>query len=324
MKPRILMFIKPFWKSMAKHRAKGDLIKSICEYADVMYWYHDGHAPQIVDYLNTKYQFKPDFIFHYDNASSYLSPDISGLEQLSIPKGYYVIDIHDGAHQRLRKTFIENHKIDLIFSVSKYPFLRTFPEYAHKFRWLPWSINPRIIKDWNMPKDIDYLLLGLVGQLNPPYKGVYPFREAVYEKMKREKGFKIHLHPGHTVGYAQNVLVNERYAKELNRAQIFFTCGSIYRYPVMKFFEAPGCRSLLLAEPNEDIFDLGFKDGQNFVACDQNNFFQKARFYLKHESVRTWITDNGYNLIHNHHTNDIRAQQFVQNVTAFLNGDEKV
>lgn len=50
-------------------------------------------------------------------------------------------------------------------------------------------------------------------------KGKYPFREAVLEKLRGEKGFVFHPHPGHKASY--NALVNEKYAKELNRAKIF-------------------------------------------------------------------------------------------------------
>ncbi|MBH0231737.1 hypothetical protein H0267_16155 [Halobacillus sp. KCTC 3957] len=35
--------------------------------------------------------------------------------------------------------------------------------------------------------------------------------------------------------------VDKKYALELNRAKIFFTCGSVFQYPVLKFYEAPAC-----------------------------------------------------------------------------------
>ena len=77
--------------------------------------------------------------------------------------------------------------------------------------------------------------------------------------------------------------MNEKYAQELNRAKIFFTCGSALRYPLLKFYEAPACRTLLLAEPNQDIFDLGFKDGTHFIACEVEDFYDKAKYYLQNK-----------------------------------------
>jgi spore maturation protein CgeB len=93
-------------------------------------------------------------------------------------------------------------------------------------------------------------------------------------------------------------MVNEKYARELNRARIFFTCGGEFQYAVAKFFEAPGCRTLLLAKPNKDILELGFKDGVNFVACNESDFYDKAIYYLRNYKERERITNNGYHFIH--------------------------
>lgn len=84
----------------------------------------------------------------------------------------------------------------------------------------------------------------------------------------------------------------------------------------MKYFEAPACKTLLFAEPVPDILEL--EDGENFVACNQSNFYEKAMYYLKNEKERKRITENGYQFIHTKHTNDVRAKEFVQEVQKFL------
>lgn len=314
-KLKILVFIKPFWKDLAKHKGKLDMIKALEGFSEVMYWYHDGDAPQILDHLYKRHKFHPDLILHYDNSCAVFAPKISGLSKVNILKGYYVMDTVGSAHEKIRTKFIEDNKVDLIFSVTKEAFLKEFPQYKDKFRWFPFSINPNIYKDWGLNKDINYLLMGLV---NFPSNGIYPFRESVLKKMEKEKGFIHHQHPGHTVNYHDGALVNEKYAQELNRAKIFFTCGSIYSYPVLKFFEAPACRTLLLAEPNQDMLDLGFIDGVNFVSCNKNNFYEKARYYLYNVNERNRITENGFRFIHENHTNKERAKQFIHYVFEFI------
>ena len=228
--------------------------------------------------------------------------------------------------------YIEESKIDIIFSATKHPFLIVFPQYRDKLRWLPWSINPRIMTDWKKKKDIDYLLMGLVyvdknsrGRFPLPRKiptrGRYAFRDAVFEKMKDKPGFVFHPHPGHRVTKSNLLIVGEAYAKELNRSKMFFTCGS--RNPfggvaVLKFFEAPACKTLLLAEANEDITELGFVDGVNFVSCTVENVVDKANYYLSNQKERERITINGYQFIHRNHTNEIRAKQMVEQIEAVL------
>ncbi|WP_043978865.1 glycosyltransferase [Priestia megaterium] len=320
-KLKILILIKPFWVSFAKHKPKYDMIKAIEDYADVYYWYKDGNIHNIIKSLGVK----PDFIFHYDIAwGNGLAPQITGLHSIDIPKGCFVIDLHWQEDQRVK--YFEENKIDLIFSSSKNPFLNIFPQYEDKHRWFPWAINPNIIKDWKQEKDINFLLMGLVYYEDPksppkqqPKKGRYALREAVLKKMKNEKGFVFHPHPGHRVTYSEDALVNVKYAKELNRSKMFFTCGGeMGGFAVLKFFEAPGCKTLLMAEPNQEIYELGFIDGHNFVACDTSNFYRKALYYIENEAERIRITENGYKFIHKHHTIGVRAKQFVEYIKEYI------
>lgn len=325
-KPQLLVFIKTFWQ-YPKHQPKIDMIKALERYADIYYWYDDGHIDDILNVLKVK----PDFIFHYDIAWNYgLAPKIDGLAEVDIPIGCFVIDLHWDQEQRIK--YFEDNKIDVIFSVSKNPFLQEFPKYKYKLCWIPWSINPQVMKDWGQPKDIDYLLMGAV-YVDPhhkhdfelpkhiPPKGRYAFRDAVFEQLTSDPGFNFHPHPGHRAKDSKELIVNENYAKELNRAKIFFTCGSRHEtggIAVLKFFEALACKTLLLAESNDDIIELGFKDGENFVACTVDDLAEKAKFYLNNNRERQRITENGYRFVHAEHTHDERAKKMIAVIKTFI------
>jgi spore maturation protein CgeB len=317
-KIKILILIRSFAESYPKHKPKFETIKAIEKFSEVKYWYSNGNIHEIMKILN----FTPDFIFHYDMGWEYaLAPYVSGLDEVDIPKGCFVIDSHYSPPKR--SNYFESNKMDLIFSTTKSHFLRTYPQFKDKFKWFPFSINSNIFKDYQLKKDIDFLLMGLVfdggektGHQAWTPKGIYLFRDEVLDKMRGEKGFVYHPHPGHTA--PANALVNEKYAKELNRSKMFFTCGSVYKYPVLKYFEAPACKTLLLAEPVPDILDLGFKDGVNFVACDRMNFYERAMYYLENENERIEITENGYEFIHANHTDDVRAEDFVNMIQEFI------
>lgn len=317
-KLKVLVLIRPFIKNYPKHKPKFESITAIENFAEVKYWYRNGNIHEIIKTLN----FTPDFIFHYDMGWGYaLAPKITGLDEINIPKGCFVIDAHYSPAER--RKYFESNKIDLIFSTTKSHFLKTHPNYKNKFRWFPFSINSNVFKDWQLEKDIDFLLIGQVydrvkktGYRSMTAKGRYPFRDEVLDKMRDVKGFVFHPHPGHNAPVS--ALLNEKYAKELNRSKIFFTCGSKLKYPVLKYFEAPACKTLLLAEPVQDILDLGFKDGINFVACDQSNFYEKAMYYLKNEKERIKITENGYRFIHDNHTDNVRAKKFVDDVLEYI------
>lgn len=305
-KLNILILVRRFDKLFPKHKVKYEFLQAIEKVANVSYHHEDG---DILDILKQQ-KIQPDFIFHYDiTAQSLLSPHIKNLNKIDIPIGAYVIDAHWKNDQR--KEYFKKNNIALIFSVSKHPFLKRFPEYKSRFRFLPFSVNPNRIRNWNLKKDIDFLLMGHITRS-------YPFREAVRDKMKHVKGFVYHKHPGHLKKDRSLYIIDDDFGKEINRAKIFFTCGSIYQYPVMKYFEVLGCNTLLIAEENPDLIELGFKDGVNYIAADQTNFYKKGLYYLKNEGQRKKISLTGYKFIHKHHTHRIRAQQFIRYIEEFI------
>lgn len=73
----------------------------------------------------------------------------------------------------------------------------------------------------------------------------------------------------------KNVFVGQNYAKELNRSKIVLTCDSVFKYPLMKYFEITACNALLLASYSKELGDLGFIPGVNFVAIDELCFEEK-------------------------------------------------
>src|SRR5690625_5119489 len=148
----ILVLIKPIWR-FPKHQAKFDMIKSLEKWANVFYWHNDGNIHDIIKHIGVT----PDFIFHYDIAwDNKLAPKIKGLSQTKILTGCFVIDLHWKPKERIR--YFNDNQIDIIFSVTKNPFLKLFPKYKEKHHWLPWSIDPQIMKDYELKKDINLLL----------------------------------------------------------------------------------------------------------------------------------------------------------------------
>ena len=312
---KLLILIKNFGKNYLKHRVKYEMIQALEPFADVYYWGRDGDIFDIIKEIGIT----PDFILHYDIAwGGFFSPKITNLEKVDIPKGCYVIDVH--WEKRKRNQYFTGKKIDMIFSVTKNPFLKEFPDFQNRFRWTPFSINPDIFKDWELEKTIKFLLMGLVhyDKIRYPPKGRYQFREEVLKKLGQHKDFKFIKHPGNRTRNSH--FVNENYAQEINRSEIFFTCGGRIQYPVAKFFEAPACRTLLLAEPNPDILELGFKDEINYVACNYQNVYEKAMYYSENKSERERISDNGFAFIHQYHSNQVRAKQFINYIKDFMNG----
>ncbi|MDO7488386.1 hypothetical protein Q5O89_26590 [Peribacillus frigoritolerans] len=99
---------------------------------------------------------------------------MKGLEKVNIPIGYLPHDID--ASVDIRREYLHQNKISLIFPLYKSSFLRLYPEFADKLRWLPHHVNTEIFKDYNLVKDMDALLIGRVKQ------SYYSLRKKYYKK----------------------------------------------------------------------------------------------------------------------------------------------
>jgi hypothetical protein len=75
-----------------------------------------------------------------------------------------------------------------------------------------------------------------------------------------------------------------------------------WRYMVAKYVEIPAAGALLFAQIGEDLPLLGFKDGVNCIVFTQQNFVDKARYYLAHPDRYLEIRKAGRDLVKERHT----------------------
>lgn len=250
--------------------------------------------------------FKPDFILINEFIKGWL---VQGCQSVNIPIGYMPHDV-DSLLDIRRKFFTANN-ISLIFSIIKHSFLKNYPDFSDKLRWLPHHVNTHVFKDYHLKKQIDALL---IGRTNP---SLYPLRNKIVRKLNGHRGFLYPPHPDeHNLPYT---LIGEIYAKEINKAKLFFTCCSTLKYPILKYYEVLACRTLLLADSCPELEELGFKPGEHFIKINKKNFHEKARYYLKNKKERNRIAKNGYRFVRNNHSTKIRAKQLVKYIIDFLN-----
>nr|WP_239558734.1 glycosyltransferase [Peribacillus deserti] len=98
------------------------------------------------------------------------------------------------------------------------------------------------------------------------------------------------------------------------------TCDSIEGFPVLKYYEALACNTLLLATPSKELEDLGFIDGKTFAAVNSSNILEKAYYYLNHEEERTKMAHNGYELVREKHSTERRSKELVTFLQDIIQG----
>lgn len=254
--------------------------------------------------------FKPDFIIINEFVNFHHNWSLKDLEKGNIPIGYMPHDID--ASVDIRRKYLQQNKLSLIFPLYKNSFLRHYPEFADKLRWLPHHVNTEIFKDYDSIKDKDALLIGRVKQ------PLYTLRQKILQKMEGHPGFVYFVHPSDQDSSKVSWVEGEAYARLINQSKIFFSCCSTLNYPLLKYFETLGCRTLLLADTCSDLTELGFIPGEHFVEINEHNFYEKFLYYINNEVDRNRIATNGYHFIRNNHSTMIRAQQLVSYINEYL------
>ncbi|MEY9870525.1 spore maturation protein CgeB [Peribacillus sp. B2I2] len=291
--------------------ASAYFIDELSKFTDLRVYHQSGHIDDIIGNIN----FSPEFI--YINGYGELGfPSITGLKDLRIPFGVGLYDLH--YNYQNRKQDLSREEVKYIFTCYRDKFLEWFPEFSQRMRWLPHHVSTDIYKDYGQKKDIQLLMMGAT-RLD-----YYPLRESILLRFKSRPEFVFHGHPGYRdFGKDEkNVFVGKKYAMEINRAKIFLTCDSIYKYPVNKYYEITACNTLLLAPLSAELRDLGFIPGVNFVSINENDFEEKAYYYLQNEEERKVISLNGMRMSHEKHSTKKRVQDFIKIIKEILNEEQ--
>ncbi|RST76321.1 glycosyltransferase family 1 protein [Siminovitchia acidinfaciens] len=284
------------------------LAEELKKQCDVMFWRTEGQMANILEQL----PYKPDFILLNDCFAPKLGPLIKGLNDVHIPKAIIFHDISNYIHQR--KRYIAQENIDMIFVHYRDAFRKWYPQLNRRMIWFPHHANLEIYKDYQLEKNINWLMMGALSSR------LYPLRTLMLQRLKSTRGFQYHPHPGYYDEHSiqPGSLIGKDYAQEINRAKMFLTCNSVFEYPLMKYFEVLGCNTLLLAPSSKELTDLGFVDRDTFIAVNKNNFEEKAAYYLRNEDERIRIARNGYQMVREKHSTEKRATELIQHIKQII------
>lgn len=285
-----------------------NLLTEAAKHAEIITCHESGDINEIIKYSGRI----PDFVF-INEFQETNSPRITGLASLPIPYGIQLHDLH--FQMEARKKLIVSEKVAHIFVLYRDRFCHWYPEFRTLMHWLPHHVDTNLFKDYGMKKDINYLFMGAVHPV------IYPLRYKILRSMQGKSGFVCHEHPGYknfSDEERARLYIGENYAREINRAKIFLTCDSTYHYSLAKYFEVLACKTLLLAPCSNEFIDLGFMPGEHFVAITEDDFMQKAEYYLRHEEERIQIAEQGYRMVRKRHSTTRRAIEWLAMIRKIL------
>jgi spore maturation protein CgeB len=237
--------------------------------------------------------------------------DTEPWKDIRVPKGVLVGDLHNRLGEIDRAI---QYGADIIFHKYKLPlyiFHPTAPSRAKNLVWLPHSVNTEVFK----PAPFKFVEVLHTGRVHP---AVYPARAKSLELLRDKDYFVRVERPDETPYATKKWPVDDAYADLIASSKICICGGSIYHYPVQKYFEISASDSLLVSDWFEELGMLGFKPQHNMVVIDLYNLDTQMESLLKHSEERCRVAENARELMHKYHSVKVRAKQFINHVCDVL------
>ncbi len=212
----------------------------------------------------------------------------------------------------LRQDYILENNFSFILAIYYSPTLFHFKKIPKK----------RII---SFPRSIpdEFIYKGPIRTPTQNYIMVFgQTRDAIYETRKWCKKFDfVKTFPHSSIN---KILTDSEYFKWLQEFDAIIAAGSLdpkYKLVMPKYFEVPASGSLLFAQEADDLPLLGFKNNNNCIIFNKENFKKQAYDYLKNKENYVKIRENGRDLILNRHTLSKKIQFLKEHIIKNLNID---
>jgi spore maturation protein CgeB len=170
---------------------------------------------------------------------------------------------------------------------------------------LPFSVDIQTYKPMKEEKVIDVMAIFSNSS------AAYPLRKSIQRMVQKLPNIKAVIRK---VKHIDHV-------KAINQSKITITSNNLWNSLSMRYTEVLACGGFLLADRPEDFERLGYVDGKHLVLYKGlPDLKDKISYYLKHPELREKIGKEGFKLVVNNHTTDIRVKQFTDIVNRDLFG----
>ena len=244
---------------------------------------------------------KYDFVICED----FISYSSDNWNKIKIPKALYIEDLHGNGPIQIKLALKAGCRV----IIHKY--LRHFKEVIKKmagtkntkFIWSPHSVDTNFFKPYGK-KTREVVVLGVAND-------VYPMRKQIHRELRNQLFYERIERPHETATKQKKWPVGIDYVKVIASAKICPTGGSIFHYPVAKYFEIPACGTLLMSDWFPELGLLGFVPGENMVVLEPGNLVNQMKWWLCHKDELQRVTKNGMKLVQENHNSLLRAQQLI-------------
>lgn len=260
----------------------------------------------VLDYLEKDWTF--NFIF-CDAFFAYMN---ERFDLIDIPKGILIEDVH-GEVPKAQIDMAYNLGFECIFHRYNFAFHKIHQDSRFKFKciWLPHSVNLDKF-NFSNEKKIKVLHTGSTVQR------YYPHRDLIVKNLLGKPYFTYMKRPQDWMDQVDTWPSGEEYYEVLSSAEISITGGSIFDIPTLKYVEIPAAKSLLMSNWFPGLGLMGFYPDKNMVTYTDETLVEDLESLMNNSDKVKEITEAGYNLIKSRHSTDVRAKQFINNISMLV------
>lgn len=185
----------------------------------------------------------------------------------------------------------------------------------HRFMW---SCDENLFKDYGDEYNYDLFYSGIVRS-----EQHQDFRNRIFKNLNKLDSYNLCINVRHEKNnYQGKIYSPKEYAKRVCSSKIVFTTPSPANLVNPRYFECMASnRSLILCSRVEDELvyaDMVQEDENCVMFSSENEFFEKAIYYLENESERIKIVNQAYNHFINSQTWHHRAKQVLNIIKKYL------
>ena len=265
----------------------------------------------------SKLRDKFDIILLWENHPWGSPDELSGIKNLDIPVICRINDAHDAKSQG-KIAYHDNYKIDHYFGYLPETFFYKYYPKNFKYKEIIYGVEPKLYENvtpYSKRIKSKILCSGAAGseKLRFRLKDILRGEQSMWKHYKlRTKSIALPY-----VDYTstlQHEYINDKYPLLLMK--YFGSIAAHSLYPVIKYWEstAAGCLTFMEVTEKNQARILGFKDGENAIFINENNYKNKFSEFISDPNNSKWseIAENGRNYTMNNLTNDNAADSLVE------------
>ena len=297
-KPRALYFRWPLTGEFNPVRwvQEEEALDRLTPHFEVVICEEDGDYAALLD------RHRPDLAIFESKAVAARKPVITGArDNKSVPKAMLVRS-DAMCHSRLGLLAdVDQLGIDACFAIDwLYAFYLS--ELKERLFYMPHSVNPRIFRNFGLPKSE---LIAFYGHFLPSR----PWKIEAARVLKAAYPCTFHPHDTtRTNADSTRMVYGEAYARELSRARFAPVEGGFHNMVTRKFLEVPGVGSALVAPRFEMLEQFGFVDMHNCVLGEPGELPDKLDLLMADPGRYAALVAAGSRLVRSRHLHANRTQ----------------